>query len=216
MNLVLVGYMGSGKTSVGRRVAQRLGYGYLDTDHFIEQEMGCSISQLFDEKGETFFRQIESRIAAQLHKLDNHVIATGGGILTRDGNLEALTQAGVTIFLNADPEDIYDRLQRDTRRPKLREGDLQETVTRMLEERMERYRQCSIIIDTKGKSVNRVAGKVIEEVAGFSTRTAQAGPDSEGEPREHGSSVTQDGDEAELESGMQSAPPPGTEETLES
>lgn len=153
--------MGSGKTAVGRRIAQRLGYAFLDTDHFIEQNFGCSIAELFELKGEPFFREAETRLLEHVPELVNHVVATGGGILAAPGNLEKLRRAGLSIFLNADLEEMLKRLERDTRRPKLREGELRETVESLLAERMPLYAQAEISIDTKGKSVNRVAGELI-------------------------------------------------------
>lgn len=161
MNVVLVGFMGSGKTAVGRRIAQRLGYTFIDTDHFIEDQLGCSIATLFTEQGEPYFRELETRLASHLHKLDNHVIATGGGLPVSPGNSERLAGAGLTVFLNADLEEIIKRLERDTRRPKLKEGELRETVTRLLTERMPLYGKSALTINTKGKSVNRVAGEII-------------------------------------------------------
>ncbi len=135
MNVVLVGFMGSGKTAVGRRIAHRLGYTLLDTDQFIEDQVGCTIAQLFEVQGEAYFRELETRLTAHLHKLDNHVISTGGGMLIAPGNPERLRAAGRTVFLNADPEEIMQRLERDTRRPKLKGGELRETVARLLAER---------------------------------------------------------------------------------
>lgn len=165
MNVVLVGFMASGKTAVGRRVARRLGYGFFDTDQFIESEVGCTIAELFQHKGEAYFRKLESRLIGHLHKLENHLISTGGGILTTEGNLQALRGVGLTVFLNADKGEILERLARDTRRPKLKEGELEETVTRLLGERMARYCQSDVVIDTKGKSVNRVAGETIRAIS---------------------------------------------------
>ncbi|MEE8395650.1 MAG: shikimate kinase [bacterium] len=165
MNLLLVGFMASGKTAVGRRLARRLGYGFVDTDRWIEQEVGCTIAQLFESHGEPYFRRLETELASHLHKLKNHIVSTGGGILTAEGNLELLRRAGLVIFLNADLEEILERLERDTHRPKLMEGELRETVTRLLGERMPVYLQAEIALDTKGKSANRVAGDIIRLVA---------------------------------------------------
>ncbi len=177
MNVVLVGFMGSGKTAVGRRVAHRLGYTFLDTDHFIEDQVGCTIAALFEQQGEPYFRELETRLVGQLHNLNNHVIATGGGLPVSPGNSERLRAVGRTVFLNADPEEILVRLERDTRRPKLKGGELRETVRRLLEERTPIYAQSDIVIDTKSKSVNRVAGELIAFLAkGGSTKdeTAEA------------------------------------------
>ena len=178
MNLVLVGFMASGKTAVGRRIAQRLGYGFLDMDHHIEREMGCSISQLFEIEGEAYFRTLETRLLSHLHKLDNYVVSTGGGVLTSEGNLEILRKVGVSVFLNADRGEILKRLERDTRRPKLKEGGLEETVTRLLDERLPIYTQCDITIDTKGKTLNRVAGEIIR---GLSQAESEEGTPQPGE-----------------------------------
>ncbi len=179
MNLVLVGFMASGKTAVGRRIARRLGYGFLDMDQHIEREVGCSISQLFEIEGEAYFRTLETRLLSHLHKLDNYVVSTGGGVLTTEGNLEILRKVGVTAFLNADREEILKRLERDTRRPKLQEGGLEETVARLLDERMPLYTQCDITIDTKGKTANRVAGEIIR---GLSRAASEKGTRQPGEP----------------------------------
>ncbi len=217
MNLVLVGFMGSGKTGVGRRIAQRLGYGFLDMDQYIEGQAGCTIAQLFKEKGEAYFRRLESRIADRVHKLDNYVISTGGGILTSEGNLEKLNRAGLTIFLNADPEDILKRLERDTRRPKLKEGDLRETVTKLLGERMALYSQSAIIAPTKGKSVNRVAGEIIRMVAEHQAAQKQteaaAGATPEGGKDEEAgaASAAVENERAEQTGEDSSAAPPTTE-----
>lgn len=167
MNVALIGFMGSGKTSVGRRLARRLGYRFVDTDHFIEQELGCTVSELFASKGEAHFRELETRLARRLARLDNTVIATGGGFPITPGNLEYLKQAGPVIFLKASLEDILQRLERDTRRPKLKEGNLRETVTRLLEERMPRYAQADFTVETGQKGMHRVAGEIIRLIAGF-------------------------------------------------
>lgn len=185
MNLVLVGFMASGKTAVGRRLARRLGYGFLDTDHWLEREMGCTIAEVFEQKGEPYFRKLEAALAASLHKLENHVISTGGGIVTTPDNIESLQRAGMVVFLNADPEEIIGRLEHDTHRPKLKEGDLRETVTRLLGERMPLYLRAGVAVDTKGKSANRVAGEVIHLVVERREKEAtQAGgePTGEGTP----------------------------------
>lgn len=164
MNVILVGFMGSGKTSVGRRLSQRLGYRFVDTDHFIEGEIGCTIAEIFSIQGEEYFRTLETRLANRLKALQNTVIATGGGMIMQPGNLEQIRQAGMIVFLNASREDIILRLQRDTRRPKLKDGDLEETVDRLMAERMPVYKQSDVIIPTRGKSINRVCGEVLKEI----------------------------------------------------
>lgn len=165
MNLILVGFMGSGKTSVGRRVAQRLGYSFLDTDQFIENEIGCTIAEIFSIQGEDYFRTLERRLAARLSKLQNTVIATGGGMMVQPGNLERLRKAGPIVFLNAEREDLMRRLERDTRRPMLKKGELEATVERLMAERLPVYKQSDIIVSTGGKSINRICGEIIRKIA---------------------------------------------------
>jgi len=176
MNLVLIGFMASGKTAVGRRVARKLGYRFLDTDQFIEAELGRTISDIFATEGEAYFRALESRLARSLGTLHNHVIATGGGMALAPGNLEALRQAGPVIFLRADPAEIIRRLERDTRRPKVQGGDLEQRVRQLYGERMPTYVQADVVIDTAGKSVNWVAGEVLRQVGRFLGTRQPPGP----------------------------------------
>lgn len=170
MNVVLVGFMASGKTSVGRRVAKRLGYRFMDTDQFIEAEQGCTINDIFGYQGEAYFRELESQLLERLKRCDSYVFSTGGGILTTPGNLERLREIGVLVFLKADTEDIITRLSNDTRRPNARAEDpeaLRARVLGLLEVRMPLYEQADIVIETLGKTPNQVAGEVIRRVAGF-------------------------------------------------
>ena len=167
MNVVLIGFMGSGKTVVGRRLAQRLGYGFLDTDQFVESELGCTIAEVFSIQGEAYFRRLEARLADRLHALQNSVISTGGGMPLAPGNLQRLKRAGAVIFLKASEVDIVRRLERDTRRPLLRKGDpetLEQRVHRLLGERLPTYEQADVVVETHGKGINRVCGEIIRHL----------------------------------------------------
>ncbi|MDH5752351.1 MAG: shikimate kinase [Deltaproteobacteria bacterium] len=165
MNLILVGFMGSGKSAVGRRLAQRLGYGFLDTDNYIEEQTGRSIAAIFAEEGEEYFRGLEKALAKRLAGLRNYVISTGGGMITTPGNLELLRAAGLMIFLDADKEEIIQRLERDSKRPLLQGQDVRERVENLLAERMPLYSQCELRLPTRAKSVNKVAGELIRLIA---------------------------------------------------
>jgi shikimate kinase len=179
VNLVMIGFMASGKSAVGRRVARRLGYRFLDTDRFIESELGCTIADLFATKGEAHFRDLETRLARRLAKLTNTVIATGGGMPITPGNLDLLRQAGIVVFLNADLDEIVQRLERDTHRPKVQGGDLREKVTKLHAERLPVYQQADLVVNTKGMTVNQVAGEVIRAMGdGVRAREAQAASQS--------------------------------------
>ena len=165
MNIVLIGFMASGKTSVGRRLASRLGYPFVDTDSLIEKQAGLSITGVFSMHGETVFREMETVVARELKNLKSCVISTGGGLPITPGNLDLLREAGLVVFLKADPEDLVQRLQRDVRRPKVQEGDPRETVMKLYAERIPIYTQADMVIETNGKSLNRVTGEVIANLA---------------------------------------------------
>jgi shikimate kinase len=183
MNVVLIGFMASGKTSVGRRLAQRLGYSFLDTDQFIESELGCTIAEVFSIQGEAYFRELESRLAVRLRDLANTVVSTGGGMPITPGNLERLRAAGAVVFIKAELADILKRLERDTRRPKVQGGDLHETVTRLLGERLPTYEQADLVVESKSKGVNRVCGEIIRYLGNLPPghRHAEAKPKSQAE-----------------------------------
>jgi shikimate kinase len=174
MNVVLIGFMASGKTSVGRRVAKRLGYRFMDTDQFIESEQGRTIAEIFATEGEPHFRQLETHLLTRLRRFDNYVFATGGGIVTTPGNVELLQRIGVVVFLKADLEDILRRLEHDKRRPKVQGGDLRTKVTTLLAERLPLYEQADVVIETLGKTPNLVAGEVIRRATGFRRDAAAA------------------------------------------
>ena len=167
MNVIMVGFMGSGKTAVGRRLAQRLGYVFLDTDHFIETQLGKSINEVFAQEGEAYFRRLESALAGRLSALNNYVVSTGGGMVATPGNMELLRAAGTVVFLDADQEEIIRRLERDTKRPMLKGHELRERVERLLGERRHFYEMAHVQVETKGKTVNRVAGEVIRQLGAF-------------------------------------------------
>ena len=180
MNIVLIGFMASGKTSVGRRVAKRLGYRFMDTDQLIESEQGRAIADIFAAEGEPHFRGLETQLLARLRRCDNHVFSTGGGIITTPGNLELLKRIGVVVFLKADLEDILRRLEHDKRRPKVQGGDLRTKVTTLHGERLPLYQQADVVIETLGKTPNLVAGEVIRRATGFRRDPAPAPEEAAG------------------------------------
>lgn len=181
MNLVLVGFMGSGKTAVGRRLAQRLGYRFFDSDHFIESELGKSITEIFAEEGEEYFRLMESKLAEKLKHLHNCVISTGGGMVTTPGNMEKLKEVGKVVFLKADLEDILTRLQRDTKRPMLKGHELRDRVTGLLEQRLPLYEQSDLIVTSGGKGVYKVAGEIIRHMGDWED-LSESQEENTGEP----------------------------------
>ncbi len=121
--IALVGLPGSGKTTVGRQLARRLGLEYFDSDHVIEQRLGCSIRTYFEHEGEDRFRDVESAVLDELTQKTGAVISTGGGSVLREANRQHLHQRCQVVYLNAYPDDLFRRLRHDVNRPLLQVAD---------------------------------------------------------------------------------------------
>lgn len=162
--IVLVGFMGTGKSTVARLLAGRLGVGRIDLDEEIEREAGCTIAELFDTKGEAHFRDLESAVLKRLLASDRPlVLATGGGAVLREANREAMLRSGFVAALTASPERIIERVSGDASRPLLR-GDVEERVRRLMAERKTAYDFAHIRIDTTDLSPEEVADRILAAV----------------------------------------------------
>lgn len=142
-NVVLIGFMGTGKSSVGRRVADSLGFAFIDTDQIAAELAGKPIPEIFAQDGEGRFREWESEALRRCARLERQVIATGGGIVTRPENRDLLRQAGYVIWLKADPEVVHRRVARNHDRPLLQTPDPQATIRDLLNARLPLYRACA-------------------------------------------------------------------------
>lgn len=145
VNLYLIGMMGSGKTTVGRLIAQQLGYRFFDTDVLIERVTGKTINTLFAEEGEENFRVLESRVLAEVAACTRSVIATGGGVVLRSENWGFLRH-GVVVWLDAPIAVLVDRLREDRTRPLLQPEDLEIQLTTLLAQRQSRYAEADLKI----------------------------------------------------------------------
>ncbi|WP_414564164.1 MULTISPECIES: shikimate kinase [unclassified Anabaena] len=164
VNLYLVGMMGAGKTTVGKLLAQHLGYGFVDTDDVIAQAAGRSITQLFAEEGEAAFRQLESDVLAQVCAYTKLTIATGGGIVLQQKNWSYLHH-GLVVWLDVPVELLYNRLAEDTTRPLLQDVDPKAKLRSLLEQRTPLYSQADVKITvTEGETPERIAQRVIETI----------------------------------------------------
>ena len=146
-NIVLIGYMGCGKSTVGRKAAKALGYTFLDTDSLIEKEEGMSIAKLFEEKGEDYFRNKETEVIKRLIAGEKgNIIATGGGLPMKEENRALLTELGTVIYLKAENETLVKRLSNDKVRPLLKNVNLKEKIETMLAIRGPVYEACADVV----------------------------------------------------------------------
>jgi shikimate kinase len=163
-NIILTGFMGVGKTSVGTRLARDLGYTFIDIDELIEADQKITITEIFSTFGEPYFRDVETRVIRQALEYENQVISTGGGAVIREENRKAFRERGLTVCLTARPEVIYNRIRHETHRPLLQVPDPQARIKELLADRDEFYRQADIIVDTSEKSVDEVIGEIRDKV----------------------------------------------------
>lgn len=156
--VVLVGMMGVGKTTIGRRLAPQLDLPFYDADHEIEKAAGMSVSDLFKTHGEASFREGEARVIKRLLEGPAHVLATGGGALTNEETRTLIAENTLSIWIDADIETIIRRAGRRDTRPLLQDGDPRETLLRLSKEREEFYRAADIKIQSQpGPHANTVA-----------------------------------------------------------
>jgi len=142
-NIILVGLMGAGKSTVGRELASLLSYEFLDTDDELERRTGVSIPVIFDVEGESGFRERESKVVEDLLSYTGTVISTGGGIVVSEKNRQGLRQAGHVVYLSATPELLAQRLKGSKNRPLLENVDLKSKLQNLLLEREEYYTSVS-------------------------------------------------------------------------
>ena len=166
-NFILIGFMGSGKTEVGKRLAKRLGYTFMDTDLLIEEKTGKSISDIFSKDGELFFRDIETLILTELSGINEHVISTGGGIVTKKENILLLKKTGFIIWLKASPETILKRVGSETHRPLLKVDNPLEKIKKLMSQREQSYSEADLTIDTDGLEVEDIVNNIIRQSAGW-------------------------------------------------
>lgn len=164
-NIVLIGFMGCGKTTVGRELNKRLGYPLIDMDQIIEERAGKSITRIFAEEGEPAFRDMETDLLRELSQPDNprRIISTGGGIVGRQENRELLHMLGYVVWLNAPRETIIARTLKHKTRPLLNTENPEDRITRMMAERHPLYAESAHLeVDTTGLSSREVAAGLLE------------------------------------------------------
>ncbi len=159
-NIVLVGFMGTGKTSVGKRLSSLMRMRYIDTDNVIERDNERTISDIFAEEGESGFRRLESEAVDNVSHLCNCVISTGGGVVLKQENVAKLKENGIVFCLTASPEEIFERVGHQTHRPLLQTPNPLETIRTMLDERAPYYAQADYTMDTTGRSFDEIVAHI--------------------------------------------------------
>ena len=161
-SLYLVGMMGSGKTSTGRPLAERLGYGFVDADAVIEQAAGCSIPEIFERDGEAGFRSLESQVLSAISQRHSLVVATGGGVVTQPENW-GLLHSGIVIWLDVVPDQLLHRLNADsTVRPLLQTTDPEASLNTLLNERRPLYGEADLTVVINDETPEAVADGILQ------------------------------------------------------
>lgn len=164
-NINFIGFMGTGKSRVGKRLSQKMGLEYIDTDEMIERETGMSIGEIFDQQGEAYFRKLERDLAKRLSGETKKIILWGGGVVLNPENIRNLKRGGTMVLLEAEPEEIYRRIKNDRTRPLLKENMNLKTIKELLAQRQEAYHNSGdMIINTTDKTVEEVCDEIISKL----------------------------------------------------
>jgi shikimate kinase len=162
-NITLIGFMGTGKTSVGRLVADQLRFEYLDTDEIIQSGTGRSITDIFETDGEPTFRLLEQQVVKDLAGRKQTVIATGGGLPVNPENLVSLKAHSLVVCLWSSPEKIWERVRHQSHRPLLHDGHPQAKIRELLAAREPFYKQADVLLNTDLRSLREVAQQVVHQ-----------------------------------------------------
>lgn len=162
VNIILTGFMGAGKSSVGKILAKKTGMDVVDTDDVIEGEAGMSISFIFKRHGEEHFRELEKKVVEKVSNLENSIIITGGGVVLDKENMTALRKNGTIVYLHAEPDTVYERLKDDAARPLLKVTHPNREIKRILNSREPFYKDHDHQIDTDDLTIDQVADRILD------------------------------------------------------
>ncbi|OGB29756.1 MAG: shikimate kinase [Burkholderiales bacterium RIFCSPLOWO2_12_FULL_61_40] len=165
MTFALIGLPGSGKTTVGRQLARRLQLPFVDSDHAIEQRIGCSIREFFEREGEANFRDIEEDVIDTLTQVPGRVLSTGGGAVLRSANRQYLRDRGRVIYLKSSPEELFRRLRHDVNRPLLQVADPMARLRDLYAQRDPLYRETAhFVMETGRPSVATLVNMIVMQL----------------------------------------------------
>jgi shikimate kinase len=160
-NIALIGFMAVGKSAIGRTLARKLRRRFVDLDRVIERAEGSKVREIFERKGETYFRQLEKQALTAVLEANNQVIATGGGVILDDQNIQILREKALLIGLSAEADVLLARAGDGSKRPLLQGSDRREKIADLLRQRASRYAQAHVTIDTSNLTVDQVVKKII-------------------------------------------------------
>ena len=164
-NILLIGFMGTGKTTVSRILKKQTKLPEIDMDAYIVEHEGMKISDIFEKYGEEYFRKIETECLIEILKNDGVIVSCGGGVVVKDENVEYMKDKGTIVLLTATPETIYNRVKHSKDRPILNGNMNVEFIAGLMEKRRERYLSVAdIIIDTENKTSNEVATEILNKL----------------------------------------------------
>jgi shikimate kinase len=165
LTICLIGLPGSGKSTVGRQLARRLQLPFFDSDHVIEQQLGCSIRAYFEREGEDRFRDVEESVIDQLTQNQKCVLSTGGGVVLRPSNRMHLRERGQVVYLNSSPDELFRRLRHDVNRPLLQVANPLGRLRELYAQRDSLYREVAhFIIDTGRPSVSTLVNMILMQL----------------------------------------------------
>ncbi|MCF6148063.1 MAG: shikimate kinase [Candidatus Kuenenia sp.] len=172
MNIFLIGFRGTGKSFIGKILAQRLNRKYIDADEYLEQKEGKTIKDIFAESGEETFREIESRVIAELCMQNNLIVATGGGVVLNAENVGRMKKCGVAILLEADADTLFERIKGDvgtkTKRPSLTQYDGYQEIKYLLEKRKPSYgKAADFVVNTAQISADETVNKIMSFIENY-------------------------------------------------
>ena len=165
-NIVLIGFMGTGKSTIARELAKTHQMNIVEMDEEIVRRRGKSIADIFKEEGEEYFRDLETALLKELQTKENQVISCGGGAVLREENVRVMKKNGCVVLLTALPQTIYERVKNNTDRPILQGNMNVEYIASLMEKRREKYEKASdIVIATDGKNVSQICEEMLQKLA---------------------------------------------------
>lgn len=163
-NIMLIGFMGTGKSTISRELGKITGKREIDVDAYIVDKEKCSINEIFETWGESHFRDIETKYLKEIQKNSDCIVSCGGGAVLRDENVQCMRENGVIVLLSADPETIFLRVKNSKDRPILNDNMNIEFITELMNKRKDRYMSAAdIVIATDGKSPNDICQEILEK-----------------------------------------------------